>query len=576
VQGAIFTTRSVDAHTVRLVIEPSPSYTIWIACASRLNAPDHDSVMGAATLLSGVEIKGYGTTLADYEHWWHAFWQKSFVQYSSAAQGGDYFENLYYLYTYLIAAGSYANYPFHFINGDFTATGDANSTRWSVAYWYWDQRDIYNSFLASNHPEILDVSNRLYARNQGGLAANTRRKYRIDGIWVPETMGWDGNARYTDGSDWTKDILSTGAEVAENMYAQYKYTNDVHYLRSTVYPFVKAVAQFYTNKLARNPDTGKYDMARSNALETYWRVHNAITDLAAIRSLFPIAIQTSLDLGVDTEMRSRWRLVLDNLAAYPVVEDGSRYAPHDPPTAENRNQQNVTSELIWPYGVTGIGAPDYQMALNGWRKRPYPYSEIWSNDAIQAARLGLGDEVLTGVKFLIETHQSYPNGLTNNANGRFEYLGTHLSAINESLLQSYNDKIRVFPALPSNPDFVGRFTLLARGGFLVSSEYENRDVKYVAIKSLYGNTLTVENPWGNERLRVRKALENGALLTTAKAEFTFETAANSVYIMERTARPLISYAHTRLTGAANNGAKRLTDTTMLGSFSARQAAEASK
>ena len=69
---------------------------------------------------------------------------------------------------------------------------------------------------------------------------------------------------------------------------------------------------------------------------------------------------------------------------------------------------------------------------------------------------------------MLQKYQSYPNGMTNNTNGVFEYLGVHLSVMNESLLQSYNDKIRVFPALPKDAAFVGRFTLLAKGGFLVS------------------------------------------------------------------------------------------------------------
>ncbi len=566
VQGARFTTKWVDARTVRLMISPSPSYTIWIACASRLNAPNHDSVKQADALLKQVGAKSYVETLGRYTNWWHAFWQKSFVEYSSSADDGDYLENLYYLYTYIIAAGSYASYPFHFIHGDFTASGDADSTKWSVGYWYWNQRDIYNSFLASNHAEILHAENRLYSRNFDTLATHTRHRYLIDGIWVPETMGWNGSARYTDDNPWVKNILSTGAEVAESMYAEYEYTADDAYLKTTVYPFVKAVAEFYINKLSRNADTGKYYMAMSNAHETYWNVQNAITDLAAIRSLFPIAIQTSRQLDLDGTMRGQWENVLDKLADYPVAEDGSRYAPHDPPAVQNRNLENVTCELLWPYGVTGIGAPDYQKALNGWLKRPYPYSNIWSNDAIQAARLGLGDEVLKGMTRLIQAYQSYPNGLTNDPNGNFEYLGTHLSAINESLLQSYNDKIRVFPAPPSNADFVGRFTLLARGGFVVSSEYENREVKYMALKSLYGHPATIENPWTYGYIRVWRAVDGKTLLTTRSQEFTFDTVPDAVYIIERITKPLHSFTHQQLTGTANNDAKKLKGSKTLGSY----------
>lgn len=239
VEGASFTTQSVDSRKVRLNITPSSSYTIWIASASRLNAPGYNSVNQAKTALNNVKSTGYPTTLANYKNWWHDFWGKSFVQYSNANGDADYLENFYYLSTYMIAAGAYGNYPFHFINGVFSAVNDNDSGKWSNAYWYWNQRDVYHSFLASNHPEMVNTFNYLYSRNFNALKSYTMTRYGIDGIWVPETMGWDGNARGTINSDYTQDTLSTAAEAALNMYAQYKYTNDSAYLNSTAYPFMK-------------------------------------------------------------------------------------------------------------------------------------------------------------------------------------------------------------------------------------------------------------------------------------------------------------------------------------------------
>jgi len=565
VQGARFSTRVVDANTTRMVIEPSSSYTIWIVCASRLNAPDHDSIRQADALLNEVEAEGYDVTLAQFERWWHDFWARSFIQYADSTGADDYLENLYYLYTYIIAAGSYANYPFHFVNGAFSARGDADSNKWSVAYWHWNQRAVYDSFLASNHPEIVHVFNRLYSRNFEALVVQTRKKYGVDGIWVPEAMGWDGNDRFTEASNYTKDILSTGAEVAESMYAEYEYTNDVAYLRATAYPFIKAIAQFYSHELARPADTGEFYLRKSNALETYWGVENAITDLAAIRSLFPVAIGTSRALGVDPGLRSQWKIVLDHLAAIPVATDGRRYVPHEPPATESHNWQNVTSELIWPYNLTGIGAADYEKALDGWVNRPFPYSNVWANDAVQAARLGLGNDVLKGMRLMIQTYQIYPNGLTENPAGRFEYLGTHLSAINESLLQSYNRKIRIFPAIPQG--FAGRFTLLARGGFLVTSEWHDGSAEYVLIKSLRGNDVAVENPWQNESVRIRRLADNATILASAGNEFSFRTCPDAIYLIERKDVPISAYPHVRLTGSPNEDGKRLRESkAALGSF----------
>jgi alpha-L-fucosidase 2 len=567
VDGAPFTTQMTNGSDVRLSITPTTSYTIWIASATRLNAPNNDSVTQAKALLSVVKAAGYAATLAQYEAFWHAFWAKSFVQYSNAAGDADYLEDAYYLATYMIGAGAYGNYPFHFINGVFRATQD--NTKWSNAYWYWNQRDVYNSFLTGNHPDVMSVFNGMYSRNQSAIASFTMTHFGFAGLWVPETMGWNGNADGTVGSDYTKNIFSTGTEAAANMYAQYQYTGDANYLSQTVYPFMKGVATFYQNKLSYDAGSGQYYMASSNAHETYWNVKDAITDLAAVRSLFPLVIQTAQALQVDAQLVGAWQKILSNLAPYPT--DGTVYLPHDPPTVQASNDENVACELIWPYGVTGIDAPDYAMAVATWKARPFPYGNVWANDAIQAARLGLGDEANQGMKTMLQKYQNYPNGMTNNTNGVFEYLGVHVGVMNESLLQSYNGRIRVFPALPSDSTLVARFTLAAKGGFLVTAEREAGDVKYVGLKSLNGNSATVVNPWTNAAAQVRDIASGSIVLTSSAASLVFDTTAGGIYVIERTSKPLAGYTYAYVTGTPNQGAKSLTMSTSLGIGAAMQA-----
>jgi hypothetical protein len=553
VEGAAFTTQAIGQNHVRVNVTPASSYTIWFTSATRLNAPNHDSVAQARTLLGNVKTAGYASTLAAYKDFWHGFWAKSFVEYgSTATTDPDYLENFYYLSMYAIGAGAFGNYPFHFINGVFRATQD--TTKWSNAYWYWNQRDVYNSFLASNHPEVMNVFNNMYSRSADALKAYTQTRYNVAGIWVPETMGWDGNARGTVGSDYTKNILSSGTEAATNMYLQYSYTGDMSYLRNTAYPFMREVANFYVGMFAN--DGGMYHMVSSNSHETYWSVPNAITDLASVRSLFPIAIKVSQDLGLDATMRAKWQDVLDHVA--PFATNATDYLPHDPPIAQTRNDENVACELIWPYALTGLGAADYQRAAATWTHRPFPYDNVWANDAIQAARLGMGDAAYQGMKTMLGKYQSYPNGFTNNTNGVFEYWGVHLSAMNESLFHSWNDKLRAFPALPNDAGFVGRFTLAAKGGFLVSSEREAGEVKYVGVKSLLGNQATLVNPWGTEQVQVRTAAGTSVLMSS-NAELTFPTTANGVYIVERTAKPLSRYTYSTITGSANRAPKHLSN-----------------
>jgi hypothetical protein len=407
--------------------------------------------------------------------------------------------------------------------------------------------------MASNHVDAVKAFNNMYSRNTAAITARTYQRFNKPGMRVPETMGWNGND--SGETEWTNVIYSTSVEAANNMYAQYRYSGDEAYLKDTVYPFMREVARFYVAMLSKNG--AQYYMAVSNAHETYWLVKNAITDLAAIRSMFPIAIAVAKKLNVDADLQAQWQDVLTNLVPYGT--DATTYLPYEGGGAQQRNGENVSCELIWPYSVTGIGAPDYDRALATWKARPSPYSNVWANDAIQAARLGLGKEAFDGMKLMLQRYQNYTNGMTNNTNGVFEYLGVHLLVMNESLLQSYNDKIRVFPALPADASLITRFTLLAQGGFLVSSEREGGDIKYVGIKSQNGGMARLVNPWGSEEARVIKA-DGSMVMTSSMGEISFATDAGQIYILERTAKPFGNLVFSHITATKNNGPKSLAGT----------------
>lgn len=567
VEGASFTTRQVDNRTVQIQITPTNSYTIWVSCASRLNAPANNSVAQAPVQLAAAKAVGYAPTLSAFKTWWHDFWKKSFVQYSNSTLHADYLENYYYLANYLIASGAYGNYPFHFINGVYKNNADLD-VHWSGGYWYWNQRCVYNSFLASNHIDVMSSLYRGYFRVLPALKSYTLSSFAIDGAWTPETMRWDGDARWTTTSDYVKNIFSTGAEVASNMFMRFAYTCDTAFLRDTAYPYMRESAKFLAAKLSFDATLKQYYMASSNAHENFWNVKNAITDLAAVRSLFPQAIAVSRALNVDQPLRQKWQNILDSLAPYKteVYSGQPRYLPHDPPSVAGHNSENVPCELIWPYDRTGIDKPDYQIGVHTFKNRSNRFSEVWSPDPIQAARLGLTTAVAGNIsttafdcmRRMLAKFQKIPNGLSTNSNGEFEFTGVHLIAMNESLLHSYNDTIRVFPAAPADPTFSGKFTLLAKGGFLVSSEKEAGEIKYVGIKSLYGLSVAIVNPWPGQQARVRKVSDNSVIATSTDPVISFATTQGSVYVVELQSKLLSTYTPVQVTASPNSSQKSMT------------------
>ncbi|MCU0977881.1 MAG: hypothetical protein MUF25_01800, partial [Pirellulaceae bacterium] len=111
-----------------------------------------------------------------------------------------------------------------------------------------------------------------------------------------------------------------------------------------------------------------------------------------------------------------------------------------------------------------------------------------------------------------------------------EHLGLLTTTLQESLLQSVSPRpgepevIHVFPAWP--PEWDASFRLLARGGFLVSSEIQKGRVQFVEIESRLGEECRLRNPWAGP---CGVSEINGGGRELAGELLRFQTAARSRY-----------------------------------------------
>ncbi len=188
---------------------------------------------------------------------------------------------------------------------------------------------------------------------------------------------------------------------------------------------------------------------------------------------------------------------------------------------------SVPSSPVFPSGVIGLEQKGSEL-FDQIKTTALLYGSEgtgWDPVPIVLARLGLADELKTDLKRFPSRWQIYCNGWghwglegeinkdaewffrTNtvrdvNSEEKFqlpmwpfrhmsmESMSVLATAMNESLLQSYDGVLRVFPSTQN-----GRFTLHAQGGFIVSAEKVDGEVQWVSIKSLYGNDCKLQLPW---------------------------------------------------------------------------------
>ncbi len=197
---------------------------------------------------------------------------------------------------------------------------------------------------------------------------------------------------------------------------------------------------------------------------------------------------------------------------------------------------------IFPAGIINWFSSDDMKALGVRtinrveRSTTHANSNVTIN--IARARLSLTDEAIANAKMCFSANSKYsrelPNGLFYWA-GHGVYISEQVAVerfVNELLLQSVADTIRIFPAWPAATD--ARFTdLLAYGGFEVSAEQIGGTIGNVQITSTVGGPVKFLSPWGKAFQVVAQPAGETVPVTTDSGISTFPTTAGKTYLLER-------------------------------------------
>lgn len=200
---------------------------------------------------------------------------------------------------------------------------------------------------------------------------------------------------------------------------------------------------------------------------------------------------------------------------------------------------------VFPAGVIGLkdkGTEQYYAAVNQVCLHPDPVSDDmskaisgerdncmgWCPYPVVLSRLGLSKELINTIRSEISYWQCYCQGfghyapysvftkdnnlrwhthsVKDNRTGEIidfpawpfrhfdnETIPILCTAVNEMLLQSYEGRIRLFPALPE--DWNVSFKLAAAGGFIVHAEAADGRTKWFSIDSRHVGKCIIVNPW---------------------------------------------------------------------------------
>ena len=365
-----------------------------------------------------------------------------------------------------------------------------------------------------------------------------------EGICIPETMRFNGQGYENEtwlqgpapincGEDYkpyyNARTLSTGAEVSLWIWEQYRFTNDMDFLRAN-YPVMREAARFLLAYATRGKD-GKLHTYPANVHENVWDVHDPINNIAAMRALFPVVAEAATLLKLDSDLVSTLRSAVTQVPEFPIVRASDRSAlvssaaafddtiiaeSYDP-AAPIHNIENPALDPVWPYALIGDDGPMHEIAVRTFMARRNQNEADWSFDPIQAARLGLSGQVKSSLLALTTRYQLYPSGLAKFFGAEFyvEQIGVLTAALQEALVQDYDGLLRIAPAWPE--DWSADATIALHHGGKARVLIQKANSRAVALQAGARSTLRLRNPWPNQSVEIIDSSKPGQPLQVSSA-----------------------------------------------------------
>jgi len=511
--------------------------------------------LASATLVAAVEF-GFDALLVEHLAAWADFWARSAVILPEPRM-----EFLWAYGLYLLASSATRGHLPPGLQGVWAPDGEPSPWRGD----YHADLNVQETFWpagATGHLELLDSWCDFMLGIQPEVQAFTRRFFGTEGTFylcsmMPRnalTSGW-----HTCQFAWT----NTGW-LAWLPWLRWRYSLDVAWLRDVGHPLVAECFRFYRANLEMGDDgclhvpLSSSPEYKENSPGAWARDPNV--DLALIRKTCDWLVEMEQALGID-ELSADARRVHDTLAPYAIT-------PLDQPLASGFSAQQILG--LWPgqplteshrhpghlmaihpgMDLTIEGSDEdrqiiadsltHFLELGQYRWAGHTYAQ-WISLAACVGRPGMAYDALrqfadrwigaNGLHFNRDfqaTGATYFYGNRGYAPFTMESNNGVTMGICDMLLQGWNDRVRIFPAVPEHWRDVAFCGLVAEGAWVVSAARLEGQTQWVKIRARVARTLRVRDPFNTETIAI-----SGATLTREGEDYVGALASGQEVVLAR-------------------------------------------
>jgi len=403
-----------------------------------------------------------------HRDWWHQFYSKSFLSIPDVRM-----ESFYWIQLYKMATCSRPDGPAVDLNGPYFRV-----TQWPGLWWNLNVQLTYWLVYESNHLEMGENLITLMDDCFETLLARFRGPKLGDLAWA-----------------------------MHNYWLHYRYAGDRKAIQEKWVPKAMKIAALYEEMQQKDP-SGKIGLLpmESPEYKGFTLYTNSSYNLAIYRWLLSTLIESNERSNTNLSEVTKWKNTLARLVPFATDQNGIRIGSDQAVDMSHRHYSHLLG--LYPLFQLNPDSPEDRALVDKsvvhWHKigdgkglAGYSYTGA----ASLYAALGRGNDAasilhhfLTGS---IGISQLLSNTFYVESGGKNPVIETPLSAaasIMELLMQSWGNKIRIFPAVPDHWKDALFNDLRAQGGFLVSASRKESKTEWVQIKSMAGEPCIVKIP----------------------------------------------------------------------------------
>ena len=487
------------------VVAKNNQHSVYVTVANKWAEnirPFNGSDAMAVQQLQTARKKDTAQMMQHHVNWWHSYYPKSFIEIPD-----ERLQSFYWVQQYRLASAGRPGKPVIDLMGPWYKP--------SVWLAIWANLNIQLTYYTtgiSNHLDMEEPYFEMIEKYQQQLIQNVPKDFQNDCAALQTVVMFNdlsGDVYLTnDSASKQKMSLIALPWIMQQFYLHYRFDMNENRLRNSIYPLMKRAFNVYLRVMYKGGD-GKYHLPLTLSDE-YGEDYDVSMNLALARWGFKTLLTVSERLKIKDTLIPKWKDALLNLTPYPVDSTGIKIGKNQAFSKPHRHY----SHLFCIFPLYEINVDDNADAIPLMQQSIKHFTNLDGDNCMFKftgasslwAALGNGDECLKWLQRAVQILPYKVSTVTANGfyseNGGWPTFESPIAAtrnILDMLLQSWGNKIRIFPAMPTIWKDAIFHQLKAEGGFDISAKRENGKTSWVSITSRAGEPCTIEiKDWNNE------------------------------------------------------------------------------